>query len=25
MVTGWVNLVDDRGLAVSSELLAPMP
>ena len=25
MVTGWVNLIDDRGLAVSSELLAPMP
>ena len=25
MVTGWVNLVDDRGLAVSSELLAPAP
>jgi hypothetical protein len=23
MVTGWVNLVDDRGLAVSSELLPP--
>ena len=25
MVTGWVNLIDDRGLAVSSELLAPVP
>ena len=25
MVTGWVNLIDDRGLAVSSELLAPLP
>jgi hypothetical protein len=25
MVTGWVNLVDDRGLAVSSELLPPPP
>jgi hypothetical protein len=23
MVTGWVNLIDDRGLAVSSELLPP--
>ncbi len=25
MVTGWVNLIDDRGLAVSSGLLSPMP
>ena len=25
MVTGWVNLIDDRGLAVSSELLVPAP
>jgi hypothetical protein len=24
MVAGWVNLIDDRDLAVSSELLAPM-
>ena len=23
MVTGWVNLIDDRGLAVSSRLLPP--